>query len=65
MDVYELSRRKVAAFVNATTDREIVFTRNVSEVINLVVNMWGIKYIKVGDEIILSVLEYYLNIVLW
>ena len=54
-DAYELSRRKVAAFVNATTDREIVFTRNASEAINLVANTWGTKHIKAGDEIILSV----------
>ena len=64
-DAYELSRRKVAAFVNATTDREIVFTRNASEAINLVANTWGTKYIKAGDEIILSVLEHHSNIVPW
>ena len=64
-DAYELSRRKVAAFVNATTDREIVFTRNASEAINLVANTWGTKHIKAGDEIILSVLEHHSNIVPW
>jgi len=64
-DAYELARRKIAAFVNAKTDREIVFTRNASEAINLVANTWGTKYIKAGDEIILSVLEHHSNIVPW
>ena len=53
-DAYELARRKIASFVNAKTDREIVFTRNASEAINLVANTWGTEYIKAGDEIILS-----------
>ena len=64
-DAYELARRKIANFVNAKTDREIVFTRNASEAINLVANTWGSKYIKAGDEIILSVLEHHSNIVPW
>ncbi|OUS43901.1 molybdenum cofactor sulfurase [Ostreococcus tauri] len=64
-DAYELSRRKIARFVNAKTDREIVFTRNASEAINLVANTWGTKYVEAGDEIILSVLEHHSNIVPW
>ncbi len=64
-DAYELARRKIASFVNAKTDREIVFTRNASEAINLVANTWGTEYIKAGDEIILSVLEHHSNIVPW
>jgi cysteine desulfurase/selenocysteine lyase len=64
-DAYEQARSKVGAFINASTDREIVFTRNASEAINLVANTWGTKYIKEGDEIILSVLEHHSNIVPW
>jgi len=60
-----LARKKIANFVSEKTDREIVFTRNASEAINLVANTWGSKYIKAGDEIILSVLEHHSNIVPW
>ena len=40
-DAYEQSRTKVAKFINAKTDREIVFTRNASESLNLIANTWG------------------------
>ncbi len=64
-DMYEQSRAKVAKFINAKTDREIVFTRNASEALNLVCNTWGEKNIKEGDEIVLSVAEHHSNIVPW
>jgi cysteine desulfurase/selenocysteine lyase len=50
-DAYEAARHKVAAFVNAATDREIVFTRNASEAINLVAYTWGLNNLKAGDEV--------------
>ena len=40
-ELYEQSRAKVAAFIHAKTDREIVFTRNASEALNLIANTWG------------------------
>lgn len=48
---YEDSRAKVARFINAASDREVVFTRNASEAINLVANTWGLTNLKAGDEV--------------
>lgn len=62
---YELARHKVAKFINAQTDREIVFTRNASEALNLVAYTWGLANLQKGDEIILSVMEHHSNLVPW
>lgn len=55
----------MAAFIHAKTDREIVFTRNASEALNLIANTWGEKNVEEGDEIVLSVAEHHSNIVPW
>jgi len=62
---YEDARLKVRHFINAPSEREIIFTRSVSEAINLVVHSYGRKYIKAGDEIIISAMEHHSNIVPW
>jgi cysteine desulfurase/selenocysteine lyase len=62
---YEDARAKVARFINAASDREIVFTRNASEAVNLVANTWGLAHLKPGDEVILSVAEHHSNLVPW
>eukprot|EP00798_Chlamydomonas_sp_ICE-L_P018266 gene18266-24720_t len=49
---YEAARESVAKFVGAASDREIVFTRNASEAINLVANSWGMHNLKEGDEMV-------------
>ncbi len=64
-DAYEAARDKVAAFINARSRNEIVFTRNASEAINLVAYAWGNSAIQAGDEIILSVMEHHSNLVPW
>jgi cysteine desulfurase/selenocysteine lyase len=64
-DAYEGARDKVAAFVNAASRQEIVFTRNASEAINLVAYSWGLSNLQQGDEIILSVMEHHSNLVPW
>ncbi|MEO0948195.1 MAG: SufS family cysteine desulfurase [Cyanobacteria bacterium J06641_5] len=64
-DAYEGARDKVAAFINAASRNEIVFTRNASEAINLVAYSWGLNTLKPGDEIILSVMEHHSNLVPW
>ncbi|MGD1806061.1 cysteine desulfurase [Dapis sp. BLCC M126] len=64
-DAYEGARDKVAAFVNATSRNEIIYTRNASEAINLVAYSWGLNNIKSGDEIIVSVMEHHSNFVPW
>jgi cysteine desulfurase / selenocysteine lyase len=64
-DAYEGARDKVAAFVNAASRQEIIFTRNATEAINLVAYAWGQTTLKPGDEIILSVMEHHSNLVPW
>lgn len=62
---YEAARDKVAAFVNAVSRDEIVFTRNATEAINLVAYAWGMNSLQAGDEIILTVMEHHSNLVPW
>ncbi len=64
-DAYEGARDKVAAFVNAASRNEIVYTRNATEAINLVAYAWGMNTLQHGDEIILSVMEHHSNLVPW
>src|ERR1700756_2902422 len=64
-EAYEGARAKVAQFVNAGRTEEIIFTRNVTEAINLVASSWGEPNIKAGDEIVLSIMEHHSNIVPW
>lgn len=64
-DAYEAARDKVAAFVNAASRNEIVYTRNASEAINLVAYSWGMNTLQPGDEIILTVMEHHSNLVPW
>jgi cysteine desulfurase/selenocysteine lyase len=62
---FEAARGKVAAFIGAASPREIVFTRNASEAINLVARSWGEANLKPGDEILLTVMEHHSNLVPW
>ncbi|UVI39900.1 cysteine desulfurase [Qipengyuania spongiae] len=62
---YEAARRRVAAFVGAKSDSEIVFVRGATEAINLVAATWGAANIGEGDRIVLSTLEHHSNIVPW
>ncbi|EEC69110.1 hypothetical protein OsI_38022 [Oryza sativa Indica Group] len=64
-DAYESARTKVANFVNAANSREIVFTRNATEAINLVAYSWGMSNLKQGDEIVLTIAEHHSAIVPW
>jgi cysteine desulfurase/selenocysteine lyase len=62
---YEDARETVAQFLGASSPEEIVFTKNVTEAINLVAYAWGMDNIKPGDEIVLSIMEHHSNIVPW
>jgi cysteine desulfurase/selenocysteine lyase len=62
---FEAARAKAAAFIGAASPREIVFTRNASEAINLVARSWGEANLKPGDEILLTVMEHHSNLVPW
>lgn len=62
---YEGVRSKVARFVNAGSEEEIVFTSGTTEGLNLVSYGWAVDNLQAGDEIILSVMEHHANIVPW
>lgn len=62
---YEEAHKKVARFINARSWREIVFTRNATEAINLVAYGWGLWTLKEGDEVVLTIMEHHSNLVPW
>lgn len=64
-EAYEGARERIRAFINARETREIIFVRNATEAINLVMYTWGKKNIQAGDEIVLSAMEHHSNLVPW
>lgn len=64
-DLFETARETVRRFLNAADAAEIVFVRGATEAINLVANSWGAKFLKPGDEVLLTELEHHANIVPW
>lgn len=64
-DEYETARNLVRDFIHAAHSHEVIFTRGTTESINLVASSFGRKYVKEGDEIIISTLEHHSNIVPW
>lgn len=64
-EAYEAARRKVAGYINAEYDHEVIFTRGTTESVNLLAYTFGEKFIHPGDEIIVSQLEHHSNYVPW
>ena len=62
--IYEESRIRVAKFINAEPS-SIIFTKGTTDSINLVANGWGRKFLKKGDEILISEMEHHSNIIPW
>lgn len=62
---YENARMKVRDFIHASSEKEIVFTKNATEAINLVMRGWGEKCIGPGDKIVVSIMEHHSNFVPW
>jgi len=62
---YEAAREKLRAFINAAHAREVIFTRNTTESVNLVAQAWGNAHLRPGDEILISEMEHHANIVPW
>ena len=62
---YEAARGKLRGFINAGSDRQIIFVRGTTEAINLVAQSYGRSFLKAGDEIIVSAMEHHSNIVPW
>lgn len=63
-EMYESARRKVAEFINAPSARQVIFTRNTTESINLLALTWG-RTLEAGDTIILTEMEHHSNLVPW
>jgi len=64
-NLYETTRSSVQKYINAKDKNEIVFTKGATEAINLVANTFGQKYLKEGDEILITELEHHSNYVPW
>ncbi|MBN1202662.1 MAG: cysteine desulfurase [Anaerolineae bacterium] len=64
-DAYEAAREKVRVFINARSRREIIYTRNTTESVNLVAGSWGRANLGPGDVVVLSEMEHHSNIVPW
>ncbi len=62
---YEATRQKVAGFINSPTAKQIIFTRNTTESINLVAFTWGRVNLDAGDVVILTEMEHHSNLVPW
>jgi len=62
---YECARKIVSDFINAKTEKEIIYTRGATESVNLVVNSYGRTNLSEGDEIIITAMEHHANIVPW
>jgi cysteine desulfurase/selenocysteine lyase len=62
---YENARGVVQRFINARTEKEIIFTRGTTEAINLVMQTWGRTNVGAGDEVLISAIEHHSNIVPW
>ena len=64
-NLYENTRVSVQKYLNAKDKNEIVFTKGATEAINLVANTFGQKYLKEGDEVLITELEHHSNYVPW
>lgn len=64
-EAYEAARRKIASFVNAAHEHEVIFTKGTTNSINLVAYSYGRKLIEAGDEVLISAMEHHSNIVPW
>lgn len=64
-DLYENARKAVRNFIGAKSAREIIFTRNTTESINLVAYSYGLNHVEAGDEILVSIMEHHSNLLPW
>ncbi|MGZ8201589.1 MAG: cysteine desulfurase [Methylosarcina sp.] len=64
-DLFENARTKVKTFINAASEKEIIFVKGTTEAINLVAQSYGRSHIQAGDEILITAMEHHSNIVPW
>lgn len=62
---YEAARQRIAKFIGVKNSRQVIFTRNATESINLVAQTWGRRYLKAGDIVVLTEMEHHSNLVPW
>jgi cysteine desulfurase/selenocysteine lyase len=62
---YEDARQRIAQFIHAPSSRQVIFTRNATESINLVAHAWGRTTVKAGDVLVLTEMEHHSNLVPW
>ena len=62
---YESARQTMATFINAPSPKEIIFTRNATESLNLVAYAWGLSNLRPGDLVVVTELEHHSNFVPW
>ena len=63
--LYEGARGRIARFINAPSSKQVIFTRNATEAVNLVAYSWGLDTLKPGDEVLITQMEHHANIVPW
>ena len=63
--VYDEARKKIAKFINAKSENQIVFTRNATESLNLIAYSYGLNNLGSKDKIVLSIMEHHSNLVPW
>ncbi|MGA3014422.1 MAG: cysteine desulfurase [Bacteroidales bacterium] len=64
-ETFEDTRKLVQRFINAASSNEIIFTKGTTESINLVASSFGKKYLSLGDEVLISIMEHHSNLVPW
>lgn len=64
-DAYERAREKVAAFIHAPSERQIVFTRGTTESLNMIAHGFASKRLREGDEIVITPMEHHSNLIPW
>jgi cysteine desulfurase / selenocysteine lyase len=64
-DAFEAARARIAKFINAPATHEVIFTKNATESLNLVVHSWGRSNLRNGDVVVLTHMEHHANIVPW
>ena len=64
-DAYENAREKVCSFIHAKSSKEIIFTRNASESLNLLAYSWSERFLKEGDEVLITIMEHHSNLLPW
>lgn len=64
-ELYENAREKVKDFINAKDIKEIIFTKNATEALNLLAYSYGMNFINEGDEIVISIMEHHSNLIPW